>query len=300
MNLVEAHQEYLHHITAVEQKSMKTIESYERELNRYLAFLESRLFQRVEDVKYQDIMDYIALKKENLAPSSLNHLIVVIRSFHQFCEWRFGIENPAALIKSQKSEKKLPVYLSESELELFLTPLSEDAQEIAQVAIFELIYGCGLRVSECCSMQLGQVHLDRKMLRCRGKGDKERMIPMNDRQVAAITRYLDEIRPKWAGKRTQALFVNSRGTPYKREEIHVMIKKRCQKLGLDERISAHSLRHSFATHLLDGGADLRTVQELLGHSDISTTQIYTHIQNKRLKDAYANFHPRSKKEIKNE
>lgn len=295
MNLVEASQEYIHYITSVDQKSIKTIESYKRELNQYLLYLKENHIERIEDIRYEMILDFIRFKKDQLANSSINHLIVVIRSFHQYCEWNYGLNDPSALLKNYSSEKKLPIYLSEKEIEKLLTLQNDHPQEIAHVAILEMIYGCGLRVSECCQLQLQQVHLEKKMVKVLGKGNKERMVPMNGQQVRALERYLYQVRPHWCTKKSAYLFLNSKGHVYKREEIHGMIKKRCALLNLNPSISAHSLRHSFATHLLDGGADLRTVQELLGHSDISTTQIYTHIQNKRLKDAYANFHPRNKK-----
>ena len=138
--------------------------------------------------------------------------------------------------------------------------------------------------------------MNQGIIRVMGKGNKERLIPLNSRNIAAIKKYVDIVRKKRNVHKSPYLFLNQHGNPYTRQQIHIMLKNRCHSCQIDERISAHSLRHSFATHLLDGGADLRSVQELLGHSDISTTQIYTHVQNKRLKDAYASFHPRNRKE----
>lgn len=300
MNLVEASQEYIRYISSVDQKSINTIKAYERELKLYVKTFNEMNLTALEDIHAEDVLNYLAVREKQVSSHSLNLTITVLRSFHEFCDVTFHVPNPTKIIKNRKVNRKLPVYLNETEIETLLKPRNDSPYEITMVAILEMIYGCGLRVSECCNMQLSQLHLERKMVKCHGKGDKERLVPMNERQIQAVERYLNEIRPRYAAKRSMTLFVTSGGHPYRREEIHVMLKKRCEELGLDSRISAHSLRHSFATHLLDGGADLRSVQELLGHRDISTTQIYTHIQNKRLKEAYSYFHPRNKKESKDE
>lgn len=293
MNLNEAYVEFVHYISAVDQKSKKTILSYQQDLNRYFEFLNEWGIENIEDVTFEHINDYIL--DMNYAASTINHAIISIRRFHEYCSVTYHLPDPAKYVKTSKSEKMLPYCMSIQEVKKLITKRNDDEQEICDVAILETLYGCGLRVSECCSLTLNQLSLEQGFMRVIGKGNKERMIPMNSHMIVSLKSYM-EIRKKRDAHKSKVLFLNHKGNAYSRENIHCMLKDRCVQLNLDARISAHTLRHSFATHLLDGGADLRSVQELLGHSDISTTQIYTHVQNKRLKDAYSSFHPRSRKE----
>lgn len=296
MELKEALEDYLHYITSVDQKSIKTIHSYEQDLKRYLGYMEENGIVNIEDISYEMIHEYILEMNESYATSSVNHAIVSIRMLHEYCEAVFHIPNPAIYLKSKKKEKMLPHYLSVEEVEKLLTLQDDTDQELCDVAILETIYGCGLRVSECTSLKVAQVSLSQGIVKVSGKGNKERLIPLNHRNSKVISLYVEKVRKKRDVHKSPYLFINHNGNPFAREQIHNMLKKRCQICKIDERVSAHSLRHSFATHLLDGGADLRSVQELLGHHDISTTQIYTHVQNKRLKEAYASFHPRNRKD----
>lgn len=296
MKLKEALENYLHYITSVDQKSLATISSYRQDLERYLHYMESNMISAIEDISYEMIHEYILNMNQNYVASSVNHAITSIRMFHEYSAITYHIPNPAVFIKTKKKERKLPRYLSVEEVDKLLTYQNESDQEICNVAILETIYGCGLRVSECVSLKISQLSMNQGIIRVMGKGNKERLIPLNSRNIAAIKKYVDIVRKKRNVHKSPYLFLNQHGNPYTRQQIHIMLKNRCHSCQIDERISAHSLRHSFATHLLDGGADLRSVQELLGHSDISTTQIYTHVQNKRLKDAYASFHPRNRKE----
>ena len=153
-------------------------------------------------------------------------------------------------------------------------------------------YGCGLRVSELCQLEYSSLHLQNDFLRIKGKGNKQRIVPIHHQCKEALIHYLDKVRIHRVVKKTNYVFLNEHGNQLQRGSVHALIKKNLRKCGLNEQLSAHSFRHSFASHLLDGGADLRSVQELLGHSDISTTQIYTHIQNKTLCEQYAYIHPR--------
>ena len=159
-----------------------------------------------------------------------------------------------------------------------------------------MLYGCGLRVSECCELRLQQLHLKQGLVRVIGKGSKERMVPLHEEGIQALLQYLQYVRPQWEQTRSPYVFINHLGHPLTRQYVHQMIKRTLQSLGMSTAYSAHSFRHSFATHLLDGGADLRVVQELLGHSYIQTTQIYTHVQGRRLRQAYDAFHPLAKEE----
>lgn len=296
MELKHALEDYIHYITAQEQKSLRTIQSYTHDLKRYLEYLNKNGIHDIENIQYETIHQYIQNMRTSYASTTINHVITSIHMFHEYCEVTYHVKNPSIYLKSQKRTQNLPRYLNIEDVNKLLTIKDDSDQEICDVAILETIYGCGLRVSECCDLKISQVSLNQNLLKVTGKGSKERLIPMNERNKIAIQKYVDLVRKKRNVNKSPYLFLNQSGSQIKREQIHVMLKKRCYECKIDTRISAHSLRHSFATHLLDGGADLRSVQELLGHSDISTTQIYTHVQNKRLKDAYASFHPRNRKD----
>lgn len=300
MLLNEAIEEYIHYISAVDQKSLKTIASYRNDLLQYLAAIREKNIENVEDITYQQLQDYIESCQKRLSSNSLNHHITSIRLFHRYCAQFFNINDPSVFLKSKKKQVKLPSYLSEEGIDQLLKKQNNSDIEILNTAILELIYGCGLRVSECCELKISNVNFEQKLLNVLGKGNKIRYIPMNDSECRAIKEYYFNVRKKWDLKKSAYLIINAKGNMITRQYVYTMIKKRAIDLGLGDNITPHSLRHSFATHLLDGGADLRVVQELLGHSDIQTTQIYTHIQTKRLNEAYRQFHPRKDKGEKDE
>ena len=308
MLLEEALEDYLYYIRAVDQKSLATIRSYESDLKEYLTYLKEHDIMIVEDITYPDIQSFLgelsSPVQEEGKPlirktSSLNRMITSIHMFHRYITMSYPhILDPSTHIRGRKKNIQLPLYFNPQDITKLLDSFDQSDQGIFQKALLELLYGCGLRVSEVCSLTLNQIHLDQGFLRVIGKGDKERMIPMHERSIHALRDYLELVRVHWEKKRSPYVFLNRLGHPLTRQFVHTMIKDKLKEQQLDERLSAHSFRHSFASHLLDGGADLRVVQELLGHSDIATTQIYTHIQNKRLKNAYTTFHPRSEKHKK--
>ncbi|MGN1343680.1 MAG: tyrosine-type recombinase/integrase, partial [Traorella sp.] len=271
MELKEALEEYIRYISTIDQKSLNTIQSYHHDLDQYLKYIEKKDIHQMEDITFDIINDYLSLLNNQYASSSINHTITSIKMFHEFCEMNYHINNPTIYLKSKRKEQKLPRYLSVEDVNRLLEYQDDSDQECCDVAILETIYGCGLRVSECCALNIRQVSLSSKLIKVKGKGNKERLVPLNERNIKAIQKYVQNVRLKRDHKKSSFLFINHLGNPYDREEIHTMLKKRCLRLNIDSRISAHSLRHSFASHLLDGGADLRSVQELLGHSDISTT-----------------------------
>ena len=301
MLVKNAMEDYLHHINVVDQKALTSICSYQRDLMIYAQFLEHKGLTHIGDISYLDIQDFLneqrAVKKSN----SINRMISTLHSFHHFISYTYPNEpDPSVFVKSKKDGRKLPKYFNVQDVETLLDSFGNSDQEIFEHAMLELLYSCGLRVSELCTLAINQLHIKQGFLRVIGKGDKERMIPIHDRAIGVLGDYLELVRPQWQKKRMNQVFINHLGHPITRQYVHTLIKSKLRELHLDESLSAHSFRHSFATHLLDGGADLRGVQELLGHSDIKTTQIYTHIQNKRLKEAYAAFHPRSKQKQEDE
>ena len=301
MDILDAKEDYLHYISAVDQKSLATISSYKRDLTKYCEYLLSIGIDQMEDITYDALQEFLSLQSDRKKASSVNRMIVVLHMFHGYVKMNHPeMDDVSAHVHGRKAGRKLPMYFNVSDIETLLNSFDDSDEGIFDQALLEILYGCGLRVSELCSLTLNQIHLEHGFLRVIGKGDKERMVPMHERSVKALQVYLKLVRPQWIQKREPYVFVNHLGHPVTRQYVHLLIKKQLALLGLDERLSAHSFRHSFASHLLDGGADLRVVQELLGHSDISTTQIYTHIQNKKLKDAYASFHPKAKEAGKDE
>lgn len=301
MKIEEAKEDYIHYIRVVDQKSLATISSYTHDLNLYTDYLFDHGIINMEDIEVCDLQDFLAIQSDQKSAGSVNHLIVTLHMFHRFVTMNEpSIDDPSQHIHGRRTSKKLPKYFNVHDIEVLLDSFDDSDQGLFEKAILEVLYGCGLRVSELCGLQMGMINLDHGFLRVIGKGDKERMIPMHQRSIDALQNYIVHVRTQWLKKKTQYVFVKSNGNPLLRQDVHKLIKTRLHMLGLNEDLSAHSFRHSFATHLLDGGADLRVVQELLGHRDISTTQIYTHIQNKKLKDAYTSFHPFAKEDKNDE
>lgn len=294
----EAIEEYNHYINVIDQKSLATIKSYMTEVYSYVNFLENtHKITNVEDIFFEHIQSYIQYMDEYKEKSSINHAIVVIKNFHKFiCEYHTNMHNPAIYIKNYKEGKRLPKLLDSTNLNSLLQFNEEDKdKQLFHTCILEVLYGCGLRVSEVCSLKIYDVHICEKIIKVVGKGNKERIIPIHEHALNIIKCYIETIRIQWNYKKHPYLFVNKLGNPLNRQYVDTMIKHRCNALQIDQRnISAHSFRHTFATHMLDGNADLRVVQELLGHSDLSTTQIYTHVQNERLKKSYLDAHPMNK------
>lgn len=295
MLIQDALEDYIHYISVVDQKALTSIQAYQRDLMIYQRFLMDQGITTIEDITYNAVQDFISEQRLTKKGNTINRMISSLHNFHHYITWNNpNMNDPSMFIKSKKEGRKLPKYFNVHDIEVLLNGFDDSDQGLYHHAMLELLYSCGLRVSELCSLTMNQIHLDQGFLRVIGKGDKERMIPIHERAVSVLRKYLEHVRPTWQTKRLPNVFINQLGHATTRQYVHTLIKNKLQEHHLDERLSAHSFRHSFATHLLDGGADLRVVQELLGHSDIKTTQIYTHVQNKRLKDAYTAFHPRAK------
>lgn len=295
MLIQDALEDYIHYISVVDQKALTSIQAYQRDLMIYQRFLMDQGITTIEDITYNAVQDFISEQRLTKKGNTINRMISSLHNFHHYITWNNpNMNDPSMFIKSKKEGRKLPKYFNVHDIEVLLNGFDDSDQGLYHHAMLELLYSCGLRVSELCSLTMNQIHLDQGFLRVIGKGDKERMIPIHERAVSVLRQYLEHVRPTWQTRRLPNVFINQLGHATTRQYVHTLIKNKLQEHHLDERLSAHSFRHSFATHLLDGGADLRVVQELLGHSDIKTTQIYTHVQNKRLKDAYTAFHPRAK------
>jgi len=286
---------FIEHLRVERGMSSKTLESYSRELVRFKDWLGRKTWSQV---KAQDIQRYLAaLNQAGLSPRSIFHNLAVFRSFYRFLLEEDIVQNaPAELVEFPKLPKKLPGVLSIEEVAKIISAANDDsATGIRDRAILELLYACGLRVSELTELKLDQLHLEQGFLLAYGKGKKERVVPIGEPALIALKKYFAQSRPflDKSGAARQ-IFLSRQARKLSRQSVFKMIKKMAIKAGVKTSISPHTFRHSFATHLLEGGADLRIVQVLLGHSDISATQIYTHLDRQRLLKEYDDKHPRSR------
>ncbi|HHT09434.1 MAG TPA: site-specific tyrosine recombinase XerD [Atribacter sp.] len=292
-NILEA---YLQFLYWEKRLSDNTIQSYEQDLEQFVVFLEKKgmvSFSRLDQDIVEKFLRYEA--KREIAPASLSRKISALRTFFQYLiREKMSPENCAKLIDSPRFQRKIPDVLDEVEIESLLNaPDLTKPIGIRDRAILELLYASGLRVSELTSLEFSHLDLENSMLRLWGKGFKERMVPFGEEASEALKRYFQQAREQiLKEKRSRSIFVGASGQPLTRQNIWVMIKKYSRKAGIEKTVTPHTLRHTFATHLLENGADLRVVQEFLGHSDIVTTQIYTHISKKILREAYARSFPR--------
>ena len=290
--------DYLHYLTIERGRSQNTRKSYERDLEQYLTFLTEQHIKDWQAVDRVLILSFLQqLQQSGKSSATIIRMVSSLRRFHQFLrQERFTDHDPMQHIDSPKKQQKLPDTLSLSEVErLIETPDTKEVLGIRDRAILEVMYATGLRVSELIGLQLKDLHLSMGLLQTTGKGDKERIVPLGDLAIQWIETYLEEARPFLTRKHPEEshLFVNNHGKQLSRQGIWKNLKALVRKAGITKNVTPHTLRHSFATHLLENGADLRTVQELLGHADISTTQIYTHITKKRMTEVYKQHFPRA-------
>ena len=277
--------------------STHTMDAYKRDINQYLMYLGDLDIKKLSDVKSTHIRDYIrVLSDGGMAPASISRIISSIRTYYRFLSSENILdENPVLLINNPKLPKKLPDVLSEKEISLIINAIQESSQFYQRdKAIIELLYSCGIRVTELCNLEMSNLFIDEDLIRVMGKGNKERLLPLGVRSKKYLDDYIKHSRISHIKKSGSSfVFVSKNGNQLTRAMINIILNKWTQVSGLKKSVSPHKLRHSFATHLLEGGADLRFVQALLGHSDISTTQIYTHIDKHYLKEVYKIHHPRS-------
>ena len=273
-----------------------TVEAYSRDLARFFQWLGSR---RIQQLKISDLVDYPAwLTEESLAPKSVTRHVASLRVFFRYLQLEGALtDNQAELLATPKLWQRVPQVLSvEQVTSLLNAPRRTDLWWLRDRAILELLYASGCRVSELSTLKVRDVHLQESYCICHGKGDKQRIVPLGANAIEAVQRYMKDERPELAARRqpaSQRLILSARGAGLRRERIWELLKRYAARVGVPAEISPHSLRHSFATHLLAGGADLRQVQEMLGHASIATTQIYTHVDHTRLKKVHEAFHPRA-------
>lgn len=275
----------------------KTVDAYGSDLQRYLEHLHREGIENPDQIEPAHILGHLtALARGGLSPRSQARHLAAIRMFHRFLlADRLAQCDPARAVDRPKLGRSLPVVLGHGEIEALLSvPDAHTAVGARDRAMLELLYATGLRVSELCDLTLEDLHLQAGYLVARGKGAKERIVPVGMAAIEAVEHYLRFSRPEIArGRESRYLFVGPGGRRLSRQTVWKRIRKLARQAGIDRPVSPHKLRHSFATHLLEGGADLRAVQQMLGHADVSTTQIYTHVNSKRLREQYDRYHPRA-------
>ncbi len=283
--------------------SKRTEDAYRRDVYRFLIFLDERNVSSFETISKDDILDYVMclrsgqLTEKKLSSASFARSISALRSFFKYLHRYEGVKNnPTQYLKTTKVKKKLPEFLTFDQVMHVLRSFNlDDPVELRNRCMLEVLYACGLRVSELAELQVSKIDFNQQILVVVGKGNKERMIPFYPKCGRLIQKYMKEARSLWMKENHDVLFISQRGNPITARAIQLILMKAGEDNNLPMKLHPHMLRHSFATHLLDNGADLRVVQELLGHENLVTTQIYTHVSVDRLKEVIQNAHPRSQK-----
>ncbi|MGB9734883.1 MAG: site-specific tyrosine recombinase XerD [bacterium] len=298
MNIDKAIDNFIDFIASEKGLSRNSILAYSTDLKRFSEFASAHGIKDVIDIKTDNILKFLqSLKDNNLSSSSVIRHQITIRNFFKFM-LKEGMlkKDPVHILEIPRRNKKLPQVMSESEVESLLNApflINDPRRQIRDKAMLELMYATGLRVSELVMLTLNSVEMTVGYIVVKGKGNKERIVPMGEVAKDSIAKYLTESRPKFLKRNTDYLFLTQQGKRFTRQGFWKLLKMYLKMLDITKRITPHTLRHSFATHLLAHGADLRSVQLMLGHSDISTTQIYTHINTEMLKRIYDKYHPRS-------
>lgn len=295
----EALAEYIIYLKIERGLSANTVTSYKRDIEKYLTFLMEKKITQLDEVSRFEILDFLqTLRQSGAADNSIIRMVSSLRKFHQYLKRESIVsDDPMQLIDTPKKASTLPKAISPQAVEQLLeapdrtTPLG-----VRDRTILELMYATGLRISELVNLKLSDMHLTMGFIQTMGKGEKERIIPLGEIASQWLDHYLDGARvylQDQSAETSEYVFLNSRGKGLSRQGVWKKVKQLALEAGIDQNVTPHTLRHSFATHLLENGADLRMVQELLGHADISTTQIYTHITKTRLKQVYSDYHPRA-------
>lgn len=286
-------EEFLSYLSVEKGLAVNSIEAYRQDLSQYRDFLARKKITDLARMKRDEIIQFLLREKDRgLESTSLARWLVAIKLFHRFLvkEGRLR-EDITSVLESPRLWRKLPQFLTQAEMEKILEePKPKNAAGIRDRALLEILYATGMRVSEAVGLRTEEINLESAFLKCRGKGGKERLVPLGEVAIDSLQTYLEKARKRLP--QNEFLFVGPRGRPLTRQRVWQLIRKYAREAGIQKKITPHTFRHSFATHLLERGADLRVVQELLGHADIATTQIYTHVSRDYLKSVHARFHPR--------
>lgn len=295
----EALAEYIIYLKIERGLSANTVTSYKRDIEKYLTFLTEKKITQLDEVSRFEILDFLqTLRQAGAADNSIIRMVSSLRKFHQYLKRESIVsDDPMQLIDTPKKASTLPKAISPQVIEQLLeAPDTTTPLGVRDRTILELMYATGLRISELVNLKLSDMHLTMGFIQTMGKGEKERIIPLGEIASQWLDHYLDGARvylQDQSAETSEYVFLNSRGNGLSRQGVWKKVKQLALEAGIDQNVTPHTLRHSFATHLLENGADLRMVQELLGHADISTTQIYTHITKTRLKQVYSDYHPRA-------
>lgn len=289
-------EEFRDHLALEAGNSRNTVESYGRDLKTLAEFLAGRGVARPQDADRKLLRDFVfTLKELGLSPASIRRHVSAVRTYYRFLAGEGDLtDDPSDRLETPKRGRKLPDTLSVDEcVRLMESQLPADRMAWRDRVLLELLYGAGLRVSEAVGLSIQDLLLNEHLVRVFGKGSKQRLVPIGGKVAGAAAIYLRQYRPDLdKGNSKDRLILNSRGRPLSRVGAWQIVKKSADLAGITKRVTPHTLRHSFATHLLEGGADLRAVQEMLGHADLATTQIYTHVDREYLRDVHRRFHPR--------
>ena len=296
MDLARAREEYLSYLAVERGCSANTVAAYGRDLERYVAWLAERGVTAPDEVSLELVEEHVReLSARGLAASSVERAASAVKGFHRFMLTdEIATTLPTADLPLPAKPRRLPDVISQADAARLLDqPFPETPTGLRDHAVLEVLYGCGLRASELCGLDERAVLLDEGVVRVFGKGSKERVVPILGAASAALERYLERGREALVGRtRCPAVFLNARGGRLSRQSVHAIVEKYGRVVGL-KGLHPHTLRHSFATHLLEGGADLRVVQELLGHANVATTQLYTHLDRSHIRRVYLSAHPRA-------
>jgi integrase/recombinase XerD len=294
--MLEMLERYLNYLLIERGVAQNTLEAYGRDLQRYLAFITQKGLSHFKDATPEIIVEYLVLiKNEGLSANSMNRALAALRGFYKYLLMEKLVEQtPLANIELAKVWMRLPDTLSKEEMKVILAqPGDKTPAALRDTAMLELLYATGIRVSELINLTMNAINWQVGFLTVMGKGSKERIVPIGKTAYDCVRVYVDKARPQLMQKKiTEVLFLNRFGGKFSRQGFWKLVIRYSSKAGLMKKVHPHTFRHSFASHLLEGGADLRTVQVMLGHADISTTQIYTHITRDRLKEVHQKYHPR--------
>jgi integrase/recombinase XerD len=300
-HLTELTLDFLAYLELERGLSRNTLEAYRSDLQQFGEFLTRRAVDPL-DVEPNDLRAFVSelangtRQRTAVAPATLQRRIACLRSFYRFLRREHVLEtDPTTELRAPRSRVRLPKVLTRDEVaHLLAQPRGSAPTVLRDRALLETMYACGLRASEAIALELSQIDLDGGIVKARGKGSKERIVPIGSKAIQALRAYLDKGRPRLVGVRDEPrVFVNARGGGLTRQGLYKIVQRHARTAGLARRMSPHTLRHTFATHLLAGGCDLRSLQEMLGHADIGTTQVYTHLSADRLRDVYFSAHPRA-------
>ena len=284
--------EFIEYLIIEKKLSNNTIMSYTNDLKLYNEYIKKQF----NNISKEDIIKFIAyLNNKKLSSKTINHTIGTVKNFHNYISLKYNLKNVSLNTKRLKMNKDLPKTLTIDEINILLDIDCKNCFDYRNKAMLELMYSAGLRVSELLELNVNDIDLNDNVVKVFGKGSKERIVPIGDYATIALRKYINEYRICLIKKGiiTDKLFLNNHGREMSRSGFFKLIKKMAIEKGIKKEISPHTIRHSFATHLLEGGADIRSIQELLGHENMSTTQIYTHVRNDIMRDNYDKYHPRS-------